>query len=153
MLGDLRQLPYAHKMAGVALCTLLQAAWLLRMAGGASSPAARLLLTLPALAANAVIPLLFRRDTEGVTIAFTSFMLTWCADAGRREAAWQRRAILLCARTLCAAAARGTCILDVVASLMGNLQQRACLTCAHPACCRSVQAGQLQSRGAGGGQG
>ncbi|PRW20389.1 acyl- --sterol O-acyltransferase 1-like isoform B [Chlorella sorokiniana] len=79
-LEELRQLPYAHKMAGVAACTLLQAAWLLRVASHASSPPARLLLTLPVLAANAAIPLAFKRDTEGVTVAFAGFMLAWLAN-------------------------------------------------------------------------
>lgn len=78
-MADLRQLPYGHKMAAVAACTLLQAAWLLHVACRAASPTARLLLTLPVLVANAAIPLLFRRDTEGVTIAFAGFMITWCA--------------------------------------------------------------------------
>ena len=81
-LAELRQLPYAHRMAGVAACTLLQAAWLLRVASRASSPAARLLLTVPVLAANAIIPLLFQRDTEGVTVAFAGFMLAWCGWEG-----------------------------------------------------------------------
>lgn len=100
-LAELRQLPYAHRMAGVAACTLLQAAWLLRVASRASSPAARLLLTVPVLAANAIIPLLFQRDTEGVTVAFAGFMLAWLANfkslalaAGRGPLAQQPWSVL-----------------------------------------------------------
>lgn len=77
LMSGVQHLPYAHKLAAVAACTLLQAAWLLHVAGRRAAPAARLLLTLPVLAANAAIPPLFRRDAEPVTIAFAGFMLTW----------------------------------------------------------------------------
>ena len=144
LLSDLRQLPYGHKMAAVAACTLL------RVASRATSPTARLLLTLPVLAANAAIPLLFQRDTEGVTIAFSGFMLTWCgagvwAALGRGCGA---RVWAVLGRWCCAA--RGPrCMWRLHDGC--TLPQAACQTV--PGLAASPQAGQLQGGGAGRRQG
>ena len=78
MLAELGQHAWQHKLGGVVACTLASALYL-RLAGGRlPTPATRLAVAAaPVCALNAVLPLLFCRQTEAVTIAFVAFLLTW----------------------------------------------------------------------------
>ena len=73
----LRAAPYSHKMAWVAACTVLEAGWLMATQQRLTARSARVAAVAPVLALNALLPYLFRRDTEAVTIAFAAFLLTW----------------------------------------------------------------------------
>lgn len=91
-LAELRGHPYATKLVALTAATLLQALWLRFTATRIAPPAARFAAVAPLLAFNAAAPLIFRRDTEAVTLAFAAFMVTWLGSfkalalaAGRGE--------------------------------------------------------------------
>ncbi len=68
------------KLAGLAVYTLISAFALRAGSGVVSAPARRLALAMLFVAGNAAVPLLFHRKREGVSVAFSAFILTWLAS-------------------------------------------------------------------------
>lgn len=68
------------KLAGLAAYTVASALALRAGSRAVAAPARRLVLALLFVAGNALVPLLFHRKREGVSVAFSAFIITWLAS-------------------------------------------------------------------------
>lgn len=80
LLAAVQSQPWQNKLAGVAVYTLASAFALRASSSVVAGPARRLTLSLLFVAGNAAVPLVFHRKREGVSVAFSAFILTWLAS-------------------------------------------------------------------------
>ncbi|KAL4431416.1 hypothetical protein ABPG75_006672 [Micractinium tetrahymenae] len=80
LLAAAQSQPWHIKLAGLAAYTLASAFALRAGSAAVAGPTRRLALALLCVAGNAAVPLLFHRTREGVSVAFSAFILTWLAS-------------------------------------------------------------------------